>query len=134
MEVTSCKDCGRLFNYIGGPRVCVDCKTKLEDKFGEVKRYIEEHKNATVNEVSEVMEVSTKQINQWIREERLAFSEDSSIFFQCDSCGTNIRTGRFCDACKSEMTRNLGGLYKRDTPAMKSKDRRDPAKMRFLDN
>ena len=50
MEVTSCKDCGRLFNYIGGPRVCVDCRAKLEDKFAEVKRYIEDHKNATVNE------------------------------------------------------------------------------------
>ena len=112
MEVKNCRECGRLFNYIGGPRVCIDCKSKLEDKFGEVKRYIEEHKNATVNEVSEVMEVSTKQINQWIREERLAFSEDSSIFFQCDSCGTNIRTGRFCDQCKSEMSRNLGGLYR----------------------
>ena len=112
--------------------MCVDCRSKLEDKFTEVKRYIEEHKNATVNQVSEELEVSTKQINQWIREERLAFSEDSNIFFQCDKCGTNIRTGRFCDPCKAEMTRNLGGLYKRDTPT-RQKDRRDPAKMRFLD-
>lgn len=133
MEVVSCKDCGRLYNHIGGVRLCVDCRAKLEDKFTEVKRYIEDHKNATVNEVSEVMEVSTKQINQWIREERLAFSEDSSIFFQCDSCGTNIRTGRFCDQCKSEMSRNLGGLYRKESPKV-SKDRRDPAKMRFLDN
>ena len=53
MEVTSCKDCGRIFNYIGGVRLCVDCRAKLEDKFTEVKRYIEEHKNATVNQVSE---------------------------------------------------------------------------------
>ncbi len=133
MEVVSCKDCGRLYNHIGGVRLCVDCRAKLEDKFTEVKRYIEDHKNATVNEVSEIMEVSTKQINQWIREERLAFSEDSSIFFQCDSCGTNIRTGRFCDQCKSEMSRNLGGLYRKEGPKV-SKDRRDPAKMRFLDN
>ena len=45
----------------------------------------------------------------------------------------NIRTGRFCDQCKAEMSRNLGGLYRKESPKI-SKDRRDPAKMRFLDN
>ena len=53
MDVKNCRDCGRLFNYIGGVRLCADCKAKLEEKFTEVKRYIEEHKNATVPEVSE---------------------------------------------------------------------------------
>lgn len=133
MEIASCKECGRLFNHIGGIRLCVDCRSKLEDKFTEVKRYIEDHKNASINQVSEEMGVSTKQITQWIREERLAFSEDSSIFMQCDSCGKNIRTGRFCDACKADMAKNLGGVYRKEAPS-KKKDPRDSAKMRFLDN
>ena len=43
MEVRNCKGCGRLFNYIGGVPLCGDCKAKLEDKFVEVKRYIEDN-------------------------------------------------------------------------------------------
>lgn len=133
MDVKNCRDCGRLFNYIGGVRLCADCKAKLEEKFTEVKRYIEEHKNATVPEVSEAMEVSTKQITQWVREERLAFSEDSAVTINCESCGNPIRTGRYCDRCKSDMARNLGNMYSSAAVTV-SKDKRDPAKMRFLDS
>lgn len=132
MDVKSCRDCGRLFNYIGGARLCADCKAKLEDKFGEVKKYIEEHKNATVPEVSKAMDVSTKQLTQWVREERLAFSDDSTVTINCESCGMPMKTGRFCDKCKSEMARSLGSIYP-SASAKTSKDRRDPAKMRYLD-
>lgn len=133
MEVKACKDCGRLFNYIGGARLCADCRVGLEEKFGEVKKYIQEHKNATIAQVSEEMEVSQRQITQWIREERLAFSEDSTIRFNCDSCGTQIRTGRFCDKCKSDMTRGLNNLYAK--PAVNvTKDRRESSRMRYLNN
>ena len=30
MEVTNCRDCGGLFNYISGPRRCPECQKKLE--------------------------------------------------------------------------------------------------------
>ena len=43
MEVKNCKNCGRLYNYIGGVyRLCPECMRKLEEKFQEVKDYIEE--------------------------------------------------------------------------------------------
>lgn len=134
MDVKSCRDCGRIFNYIGGPRLCVDCRVKLDEKFAEVKKYIEEHKNATIPEVSKEMEVSTKQITQWIREERLAFSEDSTVTFNCDSCGVSIRTGRYCDRCKSEMTRQLGSMYSPAASPTNNKSKNDPSRMRYLNN
>lgn len=41
MEVKNCKNCGRLYNYIGGVyRLCPECMRKLEEKFQEVKDYI----------------------------------------------------------------------------------------------
>ena len=75
MEVKNCKECGRLFNYMGGAPLCDGCRKKLEQKFQEVKQYLDENPNASVNQVSEDNDVSVKQIKQWIREERLSLSE-----------------------------------------------------------
>ena len=77
MEVKNCKECGRLFNYMGGAPLCDGCRKKLEQKFQEVKQYLDENPNASVNQVSEDNDVSVKQIKQWIREERLSLSEAS---------------------------------------------------------
>ncbi len=132
MDVKNCRECGRLFNYIGGVRLCGNCKSKLEEKFTEVKEYIRENRAATVAMVAEACEISQKQITQWIREERLEFSEDSSVTLQCEGCGTAIRTGRFCNVCRNDMKRNLQSAYPTATP-QQQKSVRDSAKMRFLD-
>ena len=103
MEIVSCKECGKLFNFIRGRRVCPACSRKLEDKFMEVKKYVREHPNVDVKELSEEMDVSVRQINRRVREERLVFSDDSPVGLPCESCGVTIKTGRFCDKCKAEL-------------------------------
>lgn len=132
MDVKNCRDCGRLFNYIGGVRLCGNCKQKLDQKFVEVKEYIRENKGATIPMVSEACEVDPKQITQWVREERLCFSEDSGVLINCEQCGAPIHTGRFCNKCKSEITRNLTSAYAQ-APNQREKVARDGAKMRYLD-
>lgn len=132
MEVKNCKSCGRLFNYLTGPRLCTECKQKLEEKFMEVRNYIRDNPHASISQISEEMDVSTLQLHQWIREERLIFSEDSMVTIECENCGASIRTGRFCEKCKGEMARELGGMYQSAAPVMQKRDR-DREKMRFLD-
>ena len=132
MEVRNCRNCRRLFNYITGPRLCPECRAELDKKFVEVKEFIEEHKNATVNMVSEELDVSVQQINQWIREERLSFSEDSAVMIQCEKCGANIRTGRYCDACKTSLARELTTVYQRDMVNMTHIGASKEDKMRYL--
>ena len=62
MEVKNCKNCGRLYNYIGGVyRLCPECMRKLEEKFQEVKDYIEDNPRADMREISEKCDVSTRQ-------------------------------------------------------------------------
>ena len=133
MEIRNCKECGRLFNYLSGRPICPDCKQKLEDKFMEVKTYIREHRGATIGEVAEVNEVDTKQIKQWIREERLSLSDDSAITIECESCGAPIRTGRFCKECAAKMTEGLEKSIRRPQVETARKDMRDRDRMRFLD-
>ena len=50
MEVKNCNGCGRLFNYMGGAPLCDGCRKKLEQKFQEVKQYLDENPNASVNQ------------------------------------------------------------------------------------
>ena len=131
MDVRNCKGCGRLFNYITGPSLCPKCTKELDDKFTEVKKYIYDHPGAGIQEVSDVMEVSIAQLKRWVREERLEFSEQSNVGLECESCGTMIRTGRFCHACKEKLANNFSSVY-RDPQMEKKRDRKDAARMRFL--
>lgn len=132
MNVQNCRDCGRLFNYLGGPKLCPGCKSKLEDKFQQVRKYIYENKEASITEVSEENDVSVQQIKQWVREERLSFSKDSAVGVECENCGVMIHTGRFCEACKKHLAENLGAIYSKKEPEVEKKHK-DSARMRFLD-
>lgn len=136
MEVRNCKGCGRLFNYLSGPPLCATCAQALDLKFEVVKEYVYDHPRVGMQEVSEELEVPISQIKQWIREERLAFAEDSMIGLECESCGATIKTGRYCKACKDKLSKGLSNLYPNEKPqtTQRSKDPKENPRMRFLDN
>ena len=116
-----------------GCNLCPSCIKQLEDKFVEIKEYIRDNKVASISEISDKFEVSTKQIEQWVREERLCFADDSPIGLQCECCGATIKTGRYCDKCKGTMANKLDNLYKAPAAAPRTGRDRDNARMRFLD-
>ena len=100
------------------------------------KRQIEDNPRADMREISENCDVSTRQIEQWIREERLSFSDDSPIGIACEVCGATIRTGRYCERCKNDLANRLGSMYgsrSSTVDADKIRERREKARMRFLD-
>lgn len=135
MNVRNCKKCGRIFTYIAGEPLCPSCRELMEERFQKVKEHIQNNKDTTIRTVSEECEVEEGQIRQWVREERLVFAEGSSIGVECESCGTLIRTGRFCDRCKAEMVRTLSSAGRQRQAAQEVKrPTRDSAKMRFLDD
>lgn len=137
MEVVTCSGCGKLFNYMRGQRLCPSCTKRQEDKFLEVKKFVRENPNVDIQTVSSEMDVSVAQIKRWIREERLIFTDDSPVGLPCESCGKMIKTGRYCDACKNNLSNGLrqaAGLGKKpEGVAMKPK-KSSESRMRFLDN
>lgn len=133
MDVRNCKGCKRLFNYMGGPVLCESCKEALEKKFTEVRAYIDEHPEASVNKVSEDMDVSVKQIREWVREERLILSTASPDGILCEHCGQPIRSGRFCDKCKAHMTSALQSVTNKPVQQVQKPTHRDDRdRMHFL--
>ena len=111
MDVLNCRKCGRLFNYIHGDKICPGCKDKLEDVFQKVKAFVTEHRYCTMNDICEACEVDQRQIQKWIREERLEFADDSPIKLPCESCGTRINSGKYCQSCKNKLQNNLNKMY-----------------------
>lgn len=133
MDVRNCKGCGRLYNYLPGPRLCPECRKKLEEKFQEVKEYLRDNPNAPLSTVAEDNEVSVAQLKQWVREERLTFSDDSPVSLDCENCGAPIKTGRFCENCKSTLKNEIGSAIHRPKLEPQKKEKRDRDRMRFLD-
>ena len=80
MNARNCRKCGKLFNYVSGPPICMACREKLEEKFQEVKKYIQDNGHAGIQQVAEACDVSTNQIHQWLREERLELSAESGVY------------------------------------------------------
>ena len=131
VDVINCKGCGRLFNAITRTRLCPNCQSGLEEKFQEVKKYINDNPGSTIEIVSAECGVTAKQIKQWIREERLSFSEDSMQGIECEQCGTMIRSGRFCDNCKNKMHNDFKSML--GTPGVQAKKTaKERDRMRFL--
>lgn len=134
MDVRNCRKCGKIFNYLLGPPICQACRDKLEEKFQEVKKYVRENKSVGLPEISEACEVEISQIQFWIREERLTFSDDSPVGIECENCGTMIKTGRFCEKCKGKLAKELDpGEKKRTLVAKPERKVDDRGKMRYLD-
>lgn len=136
MDVRNCRRCKRLFNYIGGTQICPTCQALLEDEFQKVKEYLREHPKATMVVISEDNEVSVQQIKQWIREERLSFTDDSPVAIECENCGEMIRTGRYCKNCKSTLANNMNEAIKKPKKTIEIREKkpiREKERMRFLD-
>ena len=107
MNIRNCRMCGHIFNYVAGPILCPHCREKMEAKFQEVKEYIRANPGVGIQDVAENCDVEPSQIQQWLREGRLELTEGSAIYLQCEKCGAPIRSGRFCEKCKYEMSMDL---------------------------
>lgn len=112
MNVRNCKKCGKIFNYTTGQPICSHCKKDLEVKFKDVRQFIRRNSDASIQMIAEECDVEVKQIKQWIKEEKLSFSKDSTIGIECEKCGANIKTGRFCETCKADTLSNLNSVRK----------------------
>lgn len=133
MNVRNCRSCGKIFNYISGMPICPACKESTEAKYQKVKEYVREHKGVSVREVARECEVDEGQIRQWVREERLEFTTESGIGIACESCGTPIPTGRYCQQCKNALAGGLAAVGRQPVKPEIKKQERESARMRFLD-
>jgi flagellar operon protein (TIGR03826 family) len=110
MTATNCPRCGRLFTQVRSP-VCPACEKAEEEVFNRLKDYIEENPFCTMAALSDATHVSTKQITRFIRDGRLEISKGMSYEIGCEKCGKPIQTGRYCDSCAVEISRQVNQMF-----------------------
>ena len=110
-ELKNCKKCGRMFSSIGGQLFCTKCRTDDEDDFRVVREYIYDNPDSTVSDVHEATEVSEEIILKFLRQGRLTLKNDG-VGLECERCGKNINTGRFCDQCAHELKSGFEDAFK----------------------
>ncbi len=119
MALANCERCGQLFNRVTRS-ICPNCVKEEEKSFDEVKEYIRSHDSATISEVAEATQVSEERVLHYLREGRLELS--GTLTYACESCGTPIRTGRFCSACQQMLGSDIAGAAKALKQQLLSKD------------
>ena len=125
-----------MFNYIAGDKICPQCKEAEEAIFQKVKKFVQDNKKATMEEISAECGVEAKKIKQWIREERLFFTDDSPVKISCEICGKQISSGRFCPQCKKEAASNFDSVInaaRPQRPASTSADTKNGIRMHIKD-
>ena len=135
MNVVNCRRCGKLFNYIAGSKICPMCKEEIEQKFQEVKKYIQQNGRCDMMEVCEACDVDSAQIQTWIRQERLQFSDDSPIKVACEGCGKMIGSGKYYPQCRDKLAKNLNSMMTKNVTELKNEPHKTidaKSRMRFL--
>lgn len=134
-NITNCRGCGALFRRTTSERLCPQCVKKLEEKYTEVRQYISENRGVSIMQVSREMDVSVDQIKAWIREDRLQLDEAGDPEFCCLQCGVPIRSGKYCEHCKSKVLNNLNSAYHKERVVeqpQRSYNNDEKNRMRFL--
>ncbi|MBO8173146.1 MAG: flagellar protein [Bacillaceae bacterium] len=108
-NLSNCPRCGGLFIQ-GKDDVCQKCVQEVEEEYQKCVEYLRENKGANLYQVSEDTGVSVKQITRFIREGRLSVTDNPNIGIPCESCGTPIKSGRFCKDCTDRLKREVGGI------------------------
>ena len=109
LDLRNCKNCGRAYQFDGNT-FCKRCRQDSEAAYTKVKEYLYEHPGASVAEVSEATEVEEKVILKFLRENRLEIKDENNLILDCERCGVAIRSGRFCEKCTHEMTREFSSV------------------------
>ncbi len=132
MELRACKNCRRLYNHFSGQTICPTCTSQLDEIYREVKNYVYDNPNATIQEVAEKFEITIKTIHGWIREEKLEFATSSLVGLPCQCCGAMIKSGRYCESCKKSMIEGLSAAYESKQPVVQKEQKTSSNRMRFI--
>lgn len=134
-DARNCRRCGRIYNYLGGPPICMDCKNADEVIFKRVKEYLYDNPGATLAQVANDVDVSVEKIKMFLKEGRLEITEGTNIILECERCGKSIRTGRFCLECQSNVSHEIAGTAVRKNEKREedsSEAKRNGIGMRYL--
>lgn len=129
-----CPICKTIFrDSVIGINKCPQCGYEELNDFGKVRTYLEENGNAPAHVISKATGVSIKRIDRFLLEGRLEIPEGSPVYIKCQSCGTDLRYGRFCAECALKMCKQIQVKFNEMDVGEQPKNKKISGKMQFLD-
>ncbi|GAB6100033.1 membrane protein [Halanaerocella petrolearia] len=107
MDIKKCKRCKKVFSPVGGAKICPRCKQKEEEDFEDVKEYLWDYPDANLEQITEDTGVDREIIRKFIREGRLLSLDGVNLKVECQRCGTEIDSGKYCEECSGELQQGL---------------------------
>jgi len=101
-NIRNCKRCGKIFLYAGVP-ICPECLAKEDEQFRKVKRYIDEHSGAGVQETSDETGVPVDVVVEFLRQGLLVTGSGAGGQLVCMVCKRPITRGRLCPKCEAAL-------------------------------
>lgn len=99
-----CSSCGGELEYKGlGEFACKDCGNVEYNDYGKVRNFLEEHPGASQEEVARGTGVTKARVRGLLLEGKIQIAPNSKTFLTCLNCGVRILSGRYCDACQTEI-------------------------------
>ncbi len=131
-KLKACPICGSHMNYIYGEMFqCPECGRKERTDFGKVREFLEIAGPQPAIIISQETGVEVKVIEQFLREGRVEIPDGSPVYIRCQSCGTDIRYGRYCPECMLKLSKSLSQAIL--APEVGEKPRTKSGKMHTLE-
>jgi len=107
-----------MFQSENGSKLCARCLDNDEEDFKVVREYVYDNPGANIPEVAENTGVAEEKILKFLRQGKLILKDELSMVLDCERCGKPIKTGRFCEACSLEMSRDLRSAASRTAESL----------------
>jgi predicted amidophosphoribosyltransferase len=120
MALKKCSGCNVMMDASENKEYCSNCSAELfhqysEDKqeeiYYKVREYLLEHPKTPKTTVADIMNISIKVIDKWIREGKIeeidgmmTSGELAKKYSVCSKCGKKIDSGMLCDHCRKEFS------------------------------
>lgn len=120
MALKKCKGCNVMVDASENKEYCSNCSAELFNQYSEdmqeqiylkVREFLLENPKTPKTVVADVMDISIKVIDKWIREGKIEEIEGMMTSGEmkkkqalCTSCGKRIEFGILCDRCKQDYT------------------------------
>ena len=119
-NIIQCSICRKPFQSLGR-KVCPNCLGKMDDYFIQVRDYLDDNPNASIEKVSEETEISQRVIMYLIKEGRVIMKGEGKAFddtLTCEICKIPIFEGRICETCKKNLAKAIDNTSsKKPAPA-----------------
>ncbi len=109
MAVRNCSRCGRMYQSEGLSKLCARCMDTDEEDFKIVREYVYDNPSCTISAAAEDTGISEEKILKFLRQGKLILKDEMSMVLDCERCGKPIKSGRYCDSCNKDMSRDLRG-------------------------